>query len=243
MRGPRRRFIEGRMKRIVLAAAIALTFGPAQAEETSFLTPEQIDATHLLPPPPAPGSAQALAEIAELKSIAAARTPETFAAAARDAKDETGDIFADAIGPAFDFAKLPTTKKMLNDIHITEDTVSKPAKDFFHRDRPWIVEPSLVTCTEHKPGPAPTSYPSGHATVAYAMGVVLASLIPDKAQAILKRSSQFAENRLVCGVHFRSDIVAGEAFGTVIGLDLLQNAQFRAEYDAAAAELSAAHLR
>jgi acid phosphatase (class A) len=229
------------MNRFLLTVALTLAFGTAQAAD--ILTPEQVDATHLLPPPPAPGSAQALAELAELKSIAAARTPAAFAAAAHDAKDETGDIFADAIGPGFDFAKLPATKKMLSDIHDTEDAVSKPAKEFFHRDRPWIVEPSLVTCTEHKSGPAPTSYPSGHATVAYAMGVVLASLIPDKAQAILARSSQFAENRLVCGVHFRSDIAAGEAFGTVIGLDLLQNAQFRVEYDAAAAELSAAHLR
>ena len=67
--------------------------------------------------------------------------------------------------------------------------------------------------------------------------------LPDKAQAILARSSQFAQNRFVCGVHFRSDIGAGEAIGTVIGLELLQNAQFRVEYDAAAAELSAAHLR
>ena len=41
------------------------------------------------------------------------------------------------------------------------------------------------------------------------MGVVLASLLPDKAQAILQRASVFAENRLICGVHFRSDIVAG----------------------------------
>jgi acid phosphatase (class A) len=75
------------------------------------------------------------------------------------------------------------------------------------------------------------------------MGVVLASLMPDKAQAILTRASQFAENRLVCGVHFRSDIVAGQTLGTVIAVDLMQNADFRKEYDAAAAELSAAHLR
>ena len=79
-----------------------------------MLTPEQVDASLFLPPPPAPGSAQALAEMAELEPIADARTPEAFAAAAHDAKDETGDMFADAIGPGFDFAKLPATKKMLS---------------------------------------------------------------------------------------------------------------------------------
>jgi hypothetical protein len=40
----------------------------------------------------------------------------------------------------------------------------------------------------------------------------------------------------------RSDIVAGQAFGSVIAFDLMQNAAFRSEYDAAAAELKAIHL-
>ncbi len=44
------------------------------------------------------------------------------------------------------------------------------------------------------------------------MGVVLAAVMPDKAQIILARASEFGEHRLVCGVHFRSDIVAGQDF-------------------------------
>jgi acid phosphatase (class A) len=233
------------MKYAVAILCFVLAVGAAQADDaaTVLLTPAQVDASRLLPPAPAQDSAQTRAEIAELERIAKERTPEAFAAAARDAKDETGAMFADALGPAFDLAKLPATAKMLADIHTTEEVVSKPAKEFFHRERPWVVDPSLTTCTEHKPGSSPTSYPSGHATIAYAMGAILASLVPDKAQAILARSSQFAENRLVCGVHYRSDIVAGEAFGTVIAVDLMQNALFRSEYDASAAELSTAHLR
>jgi acid phosphatase (class A) len=183
-----------------------------------------------------------LAEIAELKDIAAHRTQAELQQAARDDKDESGQFFASAIGPSFDLAKLPATAAMLADIGATEDVVSKNAKTFFHRDRPWIAIADWQTCSEHKPGPAQNSYPSGHATTAYAMGIVLALLMPDKAQAILARSSAFAENRLVCGVHFRSDIAAGQAFGTAIALDLLQNADFRKEYDAAATELAAAHL-
>jgi acid phosphatase (class A) len=209
---------------------------------TPLLSEDAIDASRLLPPPPAPGSPEALAEIAELKAIAASRTPAQIATAVRDAKDESGDTFADALGPSFDLAKLPATAKMLADIGATEDFVSKRAKKFFRRDRPWIVIPSWTTCTPPKPGPAQNSYPSGHATVAFAMGVVLASLMPEKSQAILESSREFAESRLVCGVHFRSDIVAGQAFGSVIAFDLMQNPAFRSEYDAAATELSAAHL-
>jgi acid phosphatase (class A) len=59
------------------------------------------------------------------------------------------------------------------------------------------------------------------------MGVIFASLMPTKAQAILNRAAGFAENRLSCGVHFRSDIEAGQTLGTVIATDLRQDAAFR----------------
>jgi hypothetical protein len=41
-------------------------------------------------------------------------------------------------------------------------------------------------------------------------------------------------------VHFRSDIVAGQQFGTVLALRLMQNPQFQAQMNLARAELSAA---
>lgn len=228
---------------VVLVAGLAFAGPGGASAATALLTADQVDASLLLPPPPAPGSPRALGEIAELKDIAAHRSQAELEQAARDDKDETGAFFASAIGPGFDFAHLPATAQMLGDIGATEDAVSKGAKKFFHRDRPWIVIAGWETCSPHKPGPAQNSYPSGHATIAYSMGVVLASLMPDKAQAILSRASQFAENRLVCGVHFRSDIVAGQALGTVIAVDLMQKPDFRREYAAAAGELSAAHLR
>jgi acid phosphatase (class A) len=74
------------------------------------------------------------------------------------------------------------------------------------------------------------------------MGVVLANLMPSHAQAILGRSQQFAENRIVCGMHFRSDIVAGQQFGTIMAIRLMQNPQFQSDMNAARAELAAAHL-
>jgi len=69
------------------------------------------------------------------------------------------------------------------------------------------------------------------------------SAVKSKGQAILARAELYAERRLICGVHFRSDIVAGEAFGTAIAVQLMQNADFQKENAAAAAELAAAHLR
>lgn len=223
--------------RLSLALTAALTF-MAQAQAAP-LPAGSIDAARLLPPPPAAGSPRAKAEVVELHAIARRSTPAMLAAARRDDKDETPALFNTAVG--LDLTALPATANLLAQVHEEEEADSKPAKAYFQRDRPWIVDHSIAACGKVAPGPAKTSYPSGHATTAFAMGVVLASLIPEKAQAILARSSEFAENRLICGMHFRSDIVAGQELGTVIAVRLMADPGFQKGMEAARAELHASH--
>jgi acid phosphatase (class A) len=223
----------------LLLAVLLCAAAPVAAQPAAQ---DQPDPARYLPPPPAAGSARAAAELDELRHLQATSTPEELAAARSDDANENGTIFAVVLGPAWDMAKLPATAKMIGRLAEAEEAASSVAKKEFHRPRPWIVEPAIKTCTPHKPGPALNSYPSGHATIGYAMGVVLASEIPDKAQAILARSAMFAENRLVCGYHFRSDIVAGESFGTVLALRLMQAPAFQADMAASRAELESAHL-
>ena len=223
------------MRFAVLILALGLFPLSAQA---ALLTPSEVDASRFLPPPPKAGSVDEQAEFQELRAIAARSTPQELAAAAHDAKDETPDIFNAALG--FDIATKPQTFKLLNMVVEEEDGDSKMAKTFFHRPRPYSVDASIKTCEPVKPGKPPNSYPSGHSTLAFSMGVVLASLVPEKSQAILARASDYAEHRLVCGVHYRSDIVAGQQFGTILALRLMQNPVFRSQMDLAKAELRGA---
>jgi hypothetical protein len=206
------------------------------AANAGLLEPSQIDASQLLPPPPVAGSVEEKAEFDELRAIGARSTPQMRALAKHDAEDETADIFNAAIG--FDIATRPQTFRLLDMVVQEEDGDTKTAKAFFHRERPYSADPSLKTCTPVKSGKAANSYPSGHASLAYSMGVVLASLIPEKSQAILARAAEYAERRLVCGVHFRSDIAAGQQFGTVLALRLMQNPQFQTQMQLARAELA-----
>jgi acid phosphatase (class A) len=225
------------MRRTALALGLVLLF--PVAANAGLLSPSEVDASRLLPPPPAPGSVQEKDEIAELKVIAARSTPEQRAAATHDSKDETPDIFNTALG--FDATAKPQTFKLLTMVMEEEDGDSKAAKAFFHRLRPYSVDPSLRTCEPTKPGKAANSYPSGHTSLGFSMGVVLASLVPEKSQAILARASEYAEHRLVCGVHYRSDTVAGQQFGTVLALRLMQNPVFQAQMALAREELRAGH--
>ena len=216
---------------------------PAWAADPGLLKPsEMYDPAHYLPPPPAAGSSRAAAELAEVKRAMADATAEQRAQAASDNNSENGTIFAVVLGPSWDLSKLPATAKVIGEVTGSEGPFSDIAKKEFHRDRPWIADPSIKTCAAHKPTQDHASYPSGHATVGYGMGVVLANLMPSHAQAILGRSDQFAENRLICGFHFRSDIVAGQQFGTIMAIRLMQNPQFKADMEAARTELRAVHL-
>ena len=222
---------------LIFASILALGLCPLSAQ-AALLTPSEIDASRFLPPPPVAGSVDEKAEFQELKAIAVRSTPQEVAVAAHDAKDETPDIFNAAVG--FDIAAKPQTFKLLNMVVEEEDHDSKIAKAYFHRPRPYSVDASIKTCEPVKPGKAPNSYPSGHSSLAFSMGVVLASLVPEKSQAVLARASDYAEHRLVCGVHYRSDIVAGQQFGTILALRLMQNPVFRAQMELAKAELGGA---
>ncbi|HET7086696.1 MAG TPA: phosphatase PAP2 family protein [Rhizomicrobium sp.] len=203
-----------------------LLLWPVMAQ-AALLAPSEVDASRFLPPPPAARSAAEKAEFRELHAIAARSSKTLRAIAAHDAKDESPDIFNRAIG--LDIATKPATFKLLQLVVEEEDVDSKLAKAFFHRPRPYSVDKKIKTCEPVKPGKAANSYPSGHASLSFSMGVVLASLLPEKSQAILARASEYAEHRLVCGVHFRSDIAAGQQFGTILALKLMQNPVFQAQ--------------
>jgi acid phosphatase (class A) len=223
---------------VMPAAADTPAPAPVAAAPAPLIPASQFDPALLLPAPPADGSPAAQAELAELHTIASARTADQYAAAKKDDGDEKPDAFSAVMGA--DLTKLPQTAILLAQVQTEEKAVAKRAKDYFKRNRPWIADATLTEkCNTADPQ---SSYPSGHATMGYAVGVVLAALAPEKATAILTRASQYAENRMVCSMHFRRDIVAGETLGTVVGYALLQNAAFEAQFALAKAELKAAHV-
>lgn len=233
---------------VALAAALGLARVAAAADAPpppaprvlAYLTADDIDPARLLPPPPIDGSAQALAEVAELRRIAAAATPDRWARAKWDNDNEDGTIFQSAIAAGYDLKALPATARLLDEVRNEESIASSRAKVLFKRNRPWIVDPSLKTCSrDEKPQ---TSYPSGHTTMAFAMAVVLAQAMPDIAPQIMSRAGDYAESRLVCGMHYRADIVGGQTLGTAVAVQMLHNPAFQADLAAATAELQAAHL-
>jgi acid phosphatase (class A) len=214
-----------------------------------YLTPQQIDPSRLLAPPPKDGSPVQQEEMAAVKRLIHSRTADRYAQAKWDAEHEDATPFAVTIGPVFDLTKLHATAKLLESVLHEQGIAASTAKDFFHRKFPVTAEmPGAYrdwTCDtpDRKPETRPLrSYPSGHATLGYSVAVVLAALIPEKAQALLIRAADYAYSREVCGDHYHSDVEASRTLGTSVGVMLLENASLKPQIDAAKAELRAAHL-
>ncbi|HTA17198.1 MAG TPA: phosphatase PAP2 family protein [bacterium] len=193
----------------------------------------QVDLTRLLAPPPAPDSAQTKMEIDELLKIQASRTDAQAAAAIAD-HDYSVFRFADVMGPAFNPGNLPLTAAFFARVIDTGKSIVEPAKAFWNRERPFTVDSRIMPVMKDAKSP---SYPSGHSTAGNLMAIVLANMVPEKSPAIFARGWIFAQNRLIAGEHFPSDIQAGRISAAVIASHLFENEEFRADFVAARLEL------
>jgi acid phosphatase (class A) len=224
------------------APTTAAVAAPKPMKSLKVLTPDQVDPARLLPAPPADGSEAQKADLAEVQRLYRIRSPERLAQAQWDDTHETSALFAGVIGPGFDLTRLPRTAELLKLVENEQAVSATIAKKHFLRNRPWAIDPSLKAC-DYKEGANPkTSYPSGHATLGYSVGLILANLMPEKSEAILSRAADYAYSREICAAHYASDTEASHVLGTVVALQLLASPQVAPMLEASRAELRAAHL-
>jgi acid phosphatase (class A) len=246
---------EGNNVKLVAAILIfGLSAGALCAQKQKklqVLTPAETDPGRLLPPPPPDGSESQKKELAEVARLVGARTPERFAQAKWDNEHENAAAFYATLGPDFDIKRLPETAKLLDLVLNDQSVVASASKVFFHRRAPVAAAiPAVVSYAEwscdadvKKPADRPLrSYPSGHATMGYSLGIVLSALMPEKSQAILARSADYAYSREVCGDHYHSDVEASHALGNALGIMLLNSSALKPQIEASKAELRAARL-
>jgi acid phosphatase (class A) len=204
--------------------------------DTIFVKPSQFDARKLMHSPPAAGSSTTKAELAEIRRIQDARTPEALQKAQADAANQTVFLFRTVFGDGFTADKLPATARFFTRVGHDESVYADVPKDYWKRLRPATLDPSIQPC-------APTkgfSYPSGHATRGYLFGVVLAAAVPEKRDAILDRAADYAQSRVICGAHFPSDVEAGRLIGTSLAAVMLAQPAFRQALQVVQVELHAA---
>ena len=214
---------------------LAVLVAPAFAAEPNFAGPAQTHGQWILSSPPAADSAITKAELVELHRIQSSRTSEDEAQAKADEADESLFIYKTVLGEKFNPAALPLTTAFGKRVKHDEGVNAKPLKDVFKRVRPYNLDKSLTPVCKTKT--IDDSYPSGHATAGYLAALTLIDMVPEQHDAILARADAYARNRLVCGVHYPSDIAASKLLAYSTHAIMETNPQYQAELAAARAEL------
>lgn len=221
------------MKRFAFVLCMLLIGQPALADGDGGQV-AVAEVSNLLPPPPAAGSAAARQDLDAVLAVQKSRTAQEMAAAKADV-EHSMFRFADAIGLTAQPSTLPKTAAFFERVAKFDKAQVKQAKAYFHRPRPSVVSSEVHPLSKDKPDD--WSYPSGHATFGYTTAVLLANMLPEKRAEIFARADLYAQHRVVMGAHFPSDLEAGKLAGTVIAAQILRDAQWQADYNAARGEL------
>ena len=245
------------------ALAAALTFagvGAGRADEASsvpeirpgvlkgYLAKEAIpDSAALLPPPPGVGSAAAALDQDVARANLALRDTDRWRLAAMDADlqfPEAAGAFACALGAPVSEQDTPRLYQMLRRVMADAGFATFAAKDKYRHARPFMLDGQPI-CTPDKEQNlrAQGSYPSGHTSIGWAWALVLAEASPEESTAILARGRAFGESRLVCNVHWQSDVIEGRFIGAATVARLHDEPEFLADLAAARTELAAVRAR
>jgi acid phosphatase (class A) len=206
----------------------------ASADSAYFVDPTILKLTLFLASPPAQNSGTTQEELAELHRIEMGRTPQQVLTARTDDQEQDIFIFKDVLGQSFTAGNLPLTATLSAHIHDDESIISKPIKASFSRPRPYQFDSTLhPVCALSK---EPNSYPSGHTLSGYLLALTLVQMIPEKREQIMERADNYAHNRMVCGVHYASDVEASRTAAYAMFGYMLANPRFQKELEAAKQE-------
>ena len=215
---------------VALFVVIAAAHAPAPAHPGYYyLDPRALDLTVLLPPPPDAASAQERADEQQVAQAIAQRSPQQMFEA-RQASDRSVFFFARSVGPDFSSGRLPLTAKFFQRISADVHKLVNSAKEYWTRPRPDGAVKKR------------TSYPSGHSAFAASTAIVLSQLMPEKRDAIFSQARIFAENRILLGLHYPTDVASGWTAGTLAAYVMMRDPAFRRDYAKVKAELQRAHL-
>jgi acid phosphatase (class A) len=218
------------------------TSAQAAAGTAGYLRPEERpDSLSLIPPPPAQGSAGFDRDERIYREMLPLEGSPRWRMAAADANlkfPDAPNAFACELGIAITQDATPHLFTLLQRTVIDAGQSTYPAKQKYNRSRPFMITGDDTCVPEDEPLlRSNAAYPSGHASLGYVWGAVLAEVSPDRAAELRARGYQFSESRVVCRVHWQSDVDAGRKVGEAVIARLHEDAQFMADLAAARAEV------
>jgi acid phosphatase (class A) len=220
--------------RLLTVAILALSLtGPALAD-TTFASRASVDLVRVLPPPPSEGSDAQKRDLQAVLDAQAKRSPEQTAQKESDLT--VFNQFASVLGSGFSAQNLPKTAVFFGHGYDDAIDILGAAKAKWKRPRPFLASPEVHPAGER---PKSASYPSGNSLLGYLYAILLADILPEKRDAIFAKGLDIGDARVVAGVHYPTDVAAGRLAAVEIVNALTRSPAYRAEFEAAKAELRA----
>jgi acid phosphatase (class A) len=211
------------MKPIFILILVVFSFS-LKAGELRFLTPQSVDVADI-PAPPAFDSEADQQDLEIVLKWQNNRTPMECLRATVEAEGYATSFFGQPYGPL----NQEEARRLVNFQQILFNEISffaRQLKISHQRVRPFLRDARVSPCipTHHS-----NSYPSGHATIAYVAARTFALIYPEQRHAFYQRAFEIAQGRVIGGVHYPSDVEAGELLGGKIFQALKASSQFMQE--------------
>jgi acid phosphatase (class A) len=104
------------------------------------------------------------------------------------------------------------------------DGAKDSIKDRVQRPRPFVSHPEIHVCLPPESG---WSFPSGHSAFFRSAAVLLADLVPERRERLLAVGLLGGTSRTMCGLHYPSDVEAGQKLGEAAALQILNSPQWQ----------------
>jgi len=207
-----------------------------------YLSEEEYpNSLELLPPPPVDGSAAQMYDVEISEKYNSLTDTARIELAQKDAIltfPEAFDAFNIILDIPISEEKTPNLYMLLRRSLADAGLATYAAKNNYSRARPFMVNnlPELDYSSEvdlRKDG----SYPSGHTAIGWAWELILTEIYPDQTDVIIERGRQYGISRMICNVHWNTDVEAGRFIGSAAVAKLHANKQFQIDLEAAKNEI------
>jgi acid phosphatase (class A) len=197
-----------------------------------------------LPPPPAPGSPLATADAAIFEETRKLENGPRWQLAQSDDRISLKGLLADfgcSTGLDLSTVDAPAITRVLARSSADLFPLIGAAKDAYKRPRPFLEHEGPICVMPSEDLAASGSYPSGHSATGWLYALLLAEIDPANAAAIVQRGRAFGESRVVCGVHYYSDIEGGRMTASALVAALHGAPEFETDVASARAEMFSLH--
>lgn len=201
------------MKRTILLILLVGSFAATKAD--TYLTVAQLpDAGSYLPAPIDTTSQRFASDWIRYTWGKTQRTGERGSMARRDASLSIVTLaneFSGAFGMRISRANLPETYALLYKAMYDANNAVSKAKEKYMRKPPFaqFKEGTMIGASGDAAVAQQSSYVSAHASVGWAVALILSEINPSRQDTILHRGYEFGESRVISGYSYQTDVDAG----------------------------------